>query len=118
MENIRKVECILRMEKAMEVIKNIEGSKAILQVVGRVDTVTSSAFQAQALEVFNSPIEKLTLDCQRLEYISSAGLRALLVIAKLAGSRQVTVALTHINALVLEVLEMSGFDSFFTIQED
>lgn len=101
----------------MEVIKNIEGGNAVLRVVGRVDTVTSSSFQAQVLEVFNSPLEQLTLDCEKLEYISSAGLRALLVIAKLADSKKVPVALARINALVLEVLEMSGFDSFFIIQE-
>lgn len=103
--------------EAMEIIKHIEDKKAVLQVVGRVDTVTSSSFQAQVLEVFDSPLHTLILDCQRLEYISSAGLRALLVIAKSAGSRKVPVVLTHVNALVLEVLEMSGFDSFFTIQE-
>lgn len=101
----------------MEIIKHIEAEAVVLQVVGRVDTVTSGAFQAQALEVFKLPIRKLVLDCQKLEYISSAGLRALLVIAKSAGSRKAPVVLTHVNALVLEVLEMSGFDSFFTIQE-
>lgn len=101
----------------MEIIKYIEDKKAVLQVVGRVDNVTSGSFQAQVLEVFDSPLRTMILDCQKLEYISSAGLRALLVIAKSAGSRKVSVVLTHVNALVLEVLEMSGFDSFFKIQE-
>lgn len=102
----------------MEITKNFENDKVILNVSGRIDTVTSSDFQQQVLDVFDMSLQNLVLDCQNLEYISSSGLRALLVIAKLANCKDVEITLKNVNSMVLEVLEMSGFDSFFTIGEN
>lgn len=106
------------MKDIMEITKNFENDKVILNVSGRIDTVTSSDFQQQVLDVFDMSLQNLVLDCQNLEYISSSGLRALLVIAKLANCKDVEITLKNVNSMVLEVLEMSGFDSFFTIGEN
>ena len=101
----------------MEITKIIEHKTVLMKVSGRIDTLTSNDFQQQVLDVLGNPLGKLVLDCSGLEYISSSGLRALLVIAKLANCKETSIVLTHVNSMVLEVLEMSGFDSFFTISE-
>lgn len=60
----------------------------------------------------------IILDCAGLEYISSAGLRALLLIAKSAERLSTRVCLTRLTPLVQEVLEISGFDSFFEVSNE
>ena len=67
-------------------------------------------------DVMNEKPERLVLDCAQLEYISSAGLRALLIIAKTAKSAGINVNLCALTDFVVDVLATSGFDSFFEIK--
>lgn len=101
----------------MEIIRRVENNVAYLEISGRIDTITSGCFQQQVTEVLGQELRELVLDFGKVDYISSAGLRGLLVIAKFAGRRDIPVIFTHVTGMVLEVLEMSGFDSFFMIKE-
>ena len=56
----------------------------------------------------------MTVDCSRLDYISSAGLRILLIMQKQCG-RGVTVM--NINETVKEILEQTGFDSILNVEK-
>ena len=62
----------------MTITKLKDGDAVTLQVDGRVDTNTSSELQKAILEAFQSA-KKLTLDLEKVVYVSSAGLRALLL---------------------------------------
>ena len=95
-----------------------ENDRTVLAVSGRVDTMTSGEFQQQALAALDKACGDMVIDCEKLEYLSSAGLRALLVLAKCAQKKEREICLCRLNHLVSEILEMSGFDSFFTIQDD
>lgn len=92
--------------------------KTVLAVSGRIDTLTSGEFQQQALAALEQACGGMLIDCGQLEYVSSAGLRSLLVLAKYAQGKGREVCLCRLNHLVGEILEMSGFDSFFSIQEN
>ncbi len=92
-------------------------NKDTLKVVGRIDTATCGEFQQQALAALENAGDRLVLELEGLDYISSAGLRSLLVLATCAQRKQTEVVLCNVQHLVREVLEMSGFDSFFTIQD-
>ena len=60
-------------------------------------------------------IQKLTLDLEKLEYISSAGLRVLLAAHK-EMTKKGGMKLINVNEIVMEVLEITGFTSILTIE--
>lgn len=102
----------------MNVVLTKENDRTIAEVKGRVDTTTAPEFQKLIMEVMNDKPKCLVLDCSQLEYISSAGLRALLIIAKTAKSAGINVNLCALTDFVVDVLATSGFDSFFEIAKD
>ena len=93
-----------------------EAERTIAEIVGRVDTTTAPEFQKVITDVMTEKPKSLILDCAQLEYISSAGLRALLIIAKTARSSGIKVNLCALTDFVTDVLATSGFDSFFEIK--
>lgn len=101
----------------MEIKCNQEKNKIIIAVIGRVDSVTAAEFEKKVTEILHKK-RTIILDCAGLEYISSAGLRALLLIAKSAERLSTRVCLTRLTPLVQEVLEISGFDSFFEVSNE
>ncbi|SFC53506.1 STAS domain-containing protein [Butyrivibrio sp. YAB3001] len=86
-----------------------------LHLCGRLDTLSSPGLLAlyeKTVGIFT--IEEAVVDCSELEYISSAGLRVLLIMQKRC-KRGVT--LTDINDNIREILEQTGFDSILNIQD-
>ena len=60
-------------------------------------------------------LSELTLDCEKLEYISSAGLRVLLSAQK-QMARQGSMKLVHVGEIIMEVFEVTGFADILTIE--
>lgn len=89
---------------------NIDNEVANISISGRLDTSTSGEFEAKTKEVLST--KEVNIDAKELEYISSAGLRCLLVLYKNVGN----VNLINANEQVKEVLEMTGFDSFIKVR--
>ena len=98
----------------MEIKQLTEGSKLTIQIIGRLDAVS-------ALELDKSlkldGITDLTVDLAELEYISSAGLRTLLKIQK-KMDKQGAMRIKNIRDNVREVLDMTGFSDFLTIEDE
>ena len=92
-----------------------EGNKIILKVEGRIDTNTSKEFQAQLLLAFQKQ-SNVTADLKEVDYVSSAGLRAMLIAYKTAGSKNGSFTLRNVQNNVREVLNMSGFSKFISIE--
>lgn len=86
-----------------------------LLVEGRVDTNTSPQLQESILKAFQKS-KKVILDVEKVEYVSSAGLRALLIGQKTANSKQGIFKIIHVQETVLSVLQISGFTSVLTIE--
>lgn len=101
----------------MQIIKNEEKNRIIVYVDGRIDTLTASDFEKQLIELINNN-KDVIIECSKIEYISSAGLRSLLVLEKLAAVKKINIVLCRLPELVREVLEISGFDSFFEVRND
>lgn len=93
-----------------------EGTTRV-QVIGRVDTTTAADFQQQMEEIFAEHPQDLFIDCTELTFLSSAGLRAFFILAKKAQAAKVSIFLKHVGDNVREVLRISGFDSFFRLEE-
>ena len=70
--------------------------------------------EAELAKVLDSA-DSLTLDCSKLDYLSSAGLRVLFRVHQQMSSRN-GMKLTNINETVREVLEVSGFADILTVE--
>ena len=85
-----------------------------LLLEGRLDASTSPEAEEIFLQTAER-FEKLTLNMEQLQYISSAGLRVLkktyMAMVKKSGSLE----LSHVNKMVMEVLEMTGFSGLLKI---
>lgn len=98
-----------------------QDGKYILSINGRIDTKTAPIFQGKLEEIINSTKENnetinLVLDFKGIDYVSSAGLRAILYVQKRINSMSgSTMILDNVNSTVMEVLEMTGFTEFLTI---
>lgn len=81
---------------------------------GRLDTVTSPQFEKQLDETIENAAS-IVLDLEKLEYISSAGLRVLLKAQK-AMKNEKSLKLKNVGDAVMEVLEITGFADFLDIE--
>lgn len=88
----------------------------VVDVMGRIDTTTSVDFQKQIVDILKTNGNDITLKCEGLEYISSSGLRALLVLAKTANSMRKKVTLSAVTPMVKKVITVSHFDAFFNME--
>ena len=84
-------------------------------VEGRVDTNTSPLLQQAILNAFQKN-SNVVLDFLNVQYISSAGLRALLIGQKTAASKRGSMKLVNVSGMVQEVLDLSGFSSILQIE--
>ncbi len=92
-----------------------ENKTRILEVEGRIDTVTAPDFEKRLLEELALG-KTLRIDLGNVAYVSSAGLRAFLQGQKFANKNGVAMSLFHVNDTVEEVLEMTGFIDILTVE--
>ena len=97
----------------MDIIKNLDGKKLNIKLVGRLDTITAPSLDAE-LKNSLAGVEELAFDFSELEYISSAGLRVLLAGQKVMN-KQGTMTLANVNSSIKEVFDMTGFSDILTI---
>jgi anti-anti-sigma factor len=91
------------------------GDVVVVAPQGRLDRTTACAFEAELVPRADAGDRRLIVDFAEVSYISSAGLRVLLMAAKKAKAGGVTFALAGMGTRVEEVMDLSGFSSFFTI---
>ena len=83
---------------------------------GRLDTVTSSEFEKTLAPHLALKGIELILDCNAMEYISSAGLRIVLVIYKTITANGGTFIIRNLSKEVRSVFDMTGFSRILTIE--
>ena len=98
----------------MEITKTTENNAAELQLSGRLDTVTAPQLQTALEEAFRDSSD-IMLDFSGIAYISSAGLRVLLLGEKAAKANGKSMKLRNVMPEVMEVFEMTGFSDILTI---
>ena len=96
----------------MEINFNKNGGELTVAIDGRLDTTTAPELDS-FLGANYEGVSFLTFDCEKLAYVSSAGLRVLLTAhKKMKGEMK----LTRVNEIVMEVLEMTGFADIWVIE--
>ena len=91
-----------------------DGSKLVAEMHGRIDTATSAEAEEILLPAIEG-IDELVLDFTDIEYISSAGLRVLLLLYKKMSS-QGEMKLVNVNEVVREVLDITGFLDIMNVE--
>ena len=100
----------------MEIKEMSHDDWKVLALTDRQDTQTAPELETKGLSLLEGN-PKIALDFAELQYISSAGLRVLLLLAKKAKAAGGSVVLTGVDGMVKEVIEESGIDAFFTIYD-
>lgn len=98
----------------MTITKTQNDSSLTLCLDGRLDTITSPMLEEE-MEKSISGITELILDFKNVQYVSSAGLRVLLVAQK-TMNKQGKMILTDVRDSVREVFDITGFSDILTIQ--
>jgi anti-anti-sigma factor len=99
----------------MEIETKKENGTTIVAIRGRMDAVTTPQIENRLGQLIEGGEKKLLVDLQQLDYISSAGLRALLSTAKRLKGEQGDLVFACLEGHVKEVFEMSGFYSIFKV---
>lgn len=99
----------------MEIVKTAEAGKLTLTLTGRLDTTTAPALEAE-LKESSAGVTELVFDFEKLEYISSAGLRVILAAQKIM-QKQGTMVVRHVSDDIMEVFDITGFSDILTIEK-
>ena len=98
----------------MNAIKKQNGSELLMELEGGIDSTAAPELN-QVLDESLDGIESLILDFQKVDYISSAGLRVLLVTFK-EMTKKGTMVIRNVNNNVMDIFTMTGFVNILTIE--
>ena len=98
----------------MTIEQKREGNALVLALEGRLDTMTAPQLEAE-LKTALPGVTALTFDLEKLDYISSAGLRVLLSAQK-TMHKQGAMKVKNANEMILEIFEVTGFSDILTIE--
>ena len=96
----------------MNITEKKHNNWLVLALTDRLDTQTAPELEQAAMGKLSDGA-KMALDLSELQYISSAGLRVLLMIMKKSKAAGGKAALVGVSGMVGEILEESGIDTFF-----
>ena len=89
----------------------------VVTVEGRMDTVSAPDFESKIQERIAEGAKRLVVDLSRLEYISSAGLRCILVAGKRAAATGGQLCCCGLKGVVKKVFDISGFTTLFPVYD-
>lgn len=96
----------------MEFIKENSGNALVVKMSGRLDTNTAKQFEEQLAGEYEK-YEEIILDFEKIQYLSSAGLRVLLSAQKKMNGK--AMSLKNVSTNVMEVFEITGFVDILNI---
>ena len=99
------------MEIAEKIIRDIR----IISINGRIDTVTSKDLEAKLNEAIEEKNEKIIINLEKVDYISSVGLRVLLAALKKLKQNHASLPLVSLQPFVQNIFKITGLDKIFQI---
>jgi anti-anti-sigma factor len=106
------------LEEAVEIIEiGKEKDTKVISLKGRMDAISSPAFEEKTSEWVNEGESSFLIDMGELNYMSSAGLRSILLLAKALKSKDGKVICAAPKDEVKEILRISGFSSMIPTYE-
>ena len=102
----------------MQLRKEQLGSWLVVHVNGRLDADTAQEFTSFLAECADAGSARIVLNCEHLVYISSAGLRGVLNLAKRLTADKGLLHFCSLSGMVKEVFDISGFSDMFVIKDN
>ncbi len=99
----------------MDITVDEVGDIKVVRIAGNLDTQTSPVTQEQLTQLIQDGATKILLDFEKLNYISSSGLRVLLVAHKRLDGNSGQVRICNQNTMVREVFDTTGFSEIFSV---
>ena len=99
----------------MEIKKEQNGDELIIYLDGRLDTTTSPKLEQELKDSLDDNTKKLVIDLEKLEYMSSAGLRVLLQAQK-QMNKQGEMIVRSVNETIKDIFEVTGFSDILTVE--
>lgn len=102
--------------KELEITQQASASGVVLRVVGSVDSTTAPQLQAAVLQAAQAPSGSVELNLAEVSFLSSAGLRALLMGSKALQKRGERLTVSNVPPHIYNILSLTGFTSFIDVK--
>ena len=99
----------------MEIKEEMRGNVKVVALRGKLDANSSQYVESQLLAIMNQGEDRLVLDFTELTYMSSLGLRVLMMVAKNISKVNGKLALAGLNDHIYEIFKIARFTSIFSI---
>ena len=99
----------------MELASSQQGNTVVIALKGRMDALSAPQFEKECAVWLDKGVARVVADLSGLEYISSAGLRSILAMAKKLKSADGHIRVCRLSGVVQEVFTMAGFATMFTL---
>lgn len=104
-------------EVLSELVVEKVGKGELVRLKGRLDAITSPPLEIKLLALIRTSIDSLLLDFDKVDYLSSAGVRMLLSLTKVLGNKK-NLIIFNVHKDLLQILKMTGFDQVLHIVEN
>jgi anti-anti-sigma factor len=105
---------IIREDNMLSIEKKTNGDLLTIALTGRLDTVTASDLE-KVIDTSLENVKELIMDFEKLDYISSAGLRILISAQKIMNNNG-SMKVVKVNESIMEIFEVTGFADILTIE--
>lgn len=99
----------------MNIKQESEGNVVILALNGRLDTLNYSLLENELAFLIEKNQKDIILDCQDLDYVSSSGLRVLLLALKRVKAVHGRFTICNLQPQIIQIFKISGFDHLFEL---
>ncbi len=99
----------------MNISTTTQDNAIIINIEGRLDATSADSFITACQEVIDQGPQKIIVHLEGLEYISSAGLRGVLIILKSCRAKSIAIGFCSLQKMVEEVFKISGFLTMLSI---
>jgi anti-sigma B factor antagonist len=99
----------------MEIIEKIMGDVCVISISGRIDTIASKDVEAKLDGAIKERNEKIIINLEKMDYISSVGLRVLLSALKRQKQNHGSLQLASLQPFVQNIFKITGLDKVFRI---
>lgn len=101
----------------MDIRKTRSNEVVVVAIGGKLDGLSAPSMEAQAARLLDEGVKRIVFDCSRLEYISSAGLRAFLATAKQFQTAGGRCGFAALSPETREIFGVTGFLKLFEIHD-
>ncbi|MCX6258157.1 MAG: STAS domain-containing protein [Bacteroidia bacterium] len=99
----------------MKIVPEKTAEALVIHAEGRLDAISVGEFENEVNTLLLQSEQNVLIDFEKIDYISSAGMRFVLLLARELNSKNKILVLCNPNETIMEVFSLSGFDTIISI---